>query len=219
VRWHRLAVIFVLVALVNVHLCDLCAQESTMVGDPTYEAVLNRLFPPVGQGKVPRNARNIVLKYGSAFMYTEMQILVYGQGSAEERYEAWWVPDGAPSIFQQVIDLRSRLKTEDPDTLASSIRIEHRIIDHPNEKLLKTAKQLAELSFSPSHDEGFVLDGIYYSFYFKSSSNHTRIEFIGSTASFSNHPLIKWMAAMRSAVEAQLNISNAEPQSNSSAPK
>jgi hypothetical protein len=219
VRWHRLAVLLILAVLVNLKSSDLWAQESTMVGDPIYEAVLNRVFPSVGQGKVPRNSHNIVLKYGAAFMYTEMQILIYGQGSDEERYEAWWVPNGAPSIFQQLIDLRSRLKTEDPDALASSIHIEHQIIDHPSENLTKTARQLAELSFSPSHDEGFVLDGIYYSFYYKSSSDHTRIELIGSTASFSNHPVIKWMAAMRRAVEVQLNISGNDSRPNSSAPK
>jgi hypothetical protein len=181
-----------------------------MGGDPVYEAVFRRLFPSVGQGRFPRNSHNIVLRIRGVGFYTDMQILIYGQGSAEERYEAWWVRSGDPSVFRQLIDLRARLKTDDPDVLAASIHVEHRVIERPSERLVAAAKDVAQVTFPPSQDEGQILDGVEYSFYCRSISNHTSIELLGLTPPNSDHPLIKWIGAMRAAVEEQLNISSPE---------
>jgi len=190
-----------------------------MGSDPVYEAVFRRLFPSVGQGRFPRNSHNIVLKIRGIGFYTDMQILIYGQGSAEERYEAWWVRSGDPCVFRQLIDLRDRLKTDDPDVLAASIRVEHRVIEHPGERLVATAKDIAQVTFSPPQDEGEIVDGVEYSFYSRSGSNHTSIELLGLTPPYSHHPLIKWIGAMRSAVEAQLKISSADSQPNGLDPR
>ncbi len=179
-------------------------QGTTMAGDAVYLAVLDRLFPSVGQGNVPLNSRNIVLKFGGNYVVTEMEILIYGQDSKEERYEVWRVPNGNPPVFQQLIKLKAQLKTEDPEVLASSIAIEHGVIKQPSENVAEVAKQLFLPNFPLAEDQGITLDGIYYSFYMKSISNHTRIELIGPSGPFSSHPLIKWMSAMRTAVEAQL---------------
>jgi len=104
-----------------------------------------------------------------------------------------------------VDELSEQLKTEDPDLLASYIVIEHRVIKQPNEKVLDLAKQILLPNFPLTADNGITLDGIYFSFYMKSISNHTHIELIGATGPYSRHPLIKWMSAIRAGLEAQLD--------------
>jgi hypothetical protein len=197
-----------LITLFVALLCPLTflgGQASTTGGDPNYEAVLDRLFPSVWQGSVPSNSRNIVLKFGGSFLDTEMEILIYGQDSKEERYEVWRVPNGKPSVLRQLMKLGPQVKQEDLEILVSSITIEHRIIRQPSKEVMDVARQLSLPNFPLSMDDGITLDGISYSFYLKSISNHTRIELIGPSGPLSSHPLIKWMYAMRTAVEAQLD--------------
>lgn len=185
-------------------LSSTAGQTSTMQVDGVYEAIMDRVFPAVAQASVPVNSRNIVLKFGGTDD-TEAQILVYGLGSKEEKYEIWRVPKRSPSILRQSIDLRKQLRTEDPDLVASYIVIEHRVIRQPTEKVLEVAKQILLPNFPLAADDGITTEGIYYSFYMKSISNHTHIELIGPTGEYSRHPLIKWMSAMRAALEGQLD--------------
>ena len=103
------------------------------------------------------------------------------------------------------MELREQLKTEDPEHLASYIVIEHRVIKEPNENVSNIANQILLPNFSLIADDGRTLDGIYFSFYMKSISNHTHIELIGPIGPCSRHPLIKWMYAIRAALEAQLD--------------
>jgi hypothetical protein len=173
--------------------------------DAVYEAVIDRLFPNVALASVPMNSRNIVLKFHGGYVDTEAQILVYGLGSKEEKYEVWRVPNKSPSIVRQVDELRKQLKTEDPDLLASYIVVEHRVIGQPNEKVLQVARQILEQNFPLGVDDGITIHGVYYSFYVKSISNHTHIELIGPPGEYSRNPLMKWMSAMRAALEAQLD--------------
>jgi hypothetical protein len=210
-RLRRIAqgLIVLLVAL----LCSLPfwgGQSSTTSGDLNYDAVLDRLFPAVWQGSVPSNSRNVVLKFGGTYLDTEMEILIYGQDSKEERYEVWRVPNGKPSVLQQLMRLGPNVKKEDLETIASSITIEHRIIRHPSKEMTDIARQLSLPNFPLSVDDGITLDGISYNFYMRSISNNTHIELIGPNGPESRNPLIKWMTALRRAVEAQLDESGAE---------
>jgi len=205
-RFDRIAL--ALMAWSVVVVCPLSSfggQTPTMQGAAVYEAVIDRLFPSVAQASVPTNSRNIVLKFGGTYIETEMQILIYGLGSKEEKYEVWRVPNRNRSIVRQLTELMKQLKTEDPDLLASYIVIEHRVIKQPNERVLDVAKQILLPNFPLTTDDGITVDGIYFSFYIKSISNHTHIELIGPTGPYSHHPLIKWMSAMREALEAQLD--------------
>jgi hypothetical protein len=206
-RFDRIAL--ALIAWSVVVVCPLSSfggQTSTMHYDEAvYEAVIDRLFPSVAQASVPTNSRNIVLKFHGSYIDTEAQILIYGLGSKEEKYEVWRVPNKSPSILRQVSELREQLKTEDPDLLASYIVIEHRVIKQPNERVLDVAKQILLPNFPLTADDGITIHGIYFSFYMKSISNNTHIELIGPTGPYSRHPLIKWMSAIRAALEAQLD--------------
>ena len=178
-------------------------QKSTMGDDSLYDDVVNELFPSVWQAIVPSNARNVVLKFGGTYIDTEMQILIVGLDSPEEKYEVWYIPKGESSVFRQLLKLKSETKSSDPATLASSITVKHQVMK-PSTEVEKLAKQLSMPGFPLSVDDGITLDGIYYSFYMRSISNHTHIELVGPRAASSGNPLIKWMAAMRAAFEAQL---------------
>lgn len=181
-------------------------QTPTMhYDDAVYQAVIDRLFPNVALASVPTNSRNIVLKFHGSYVYTEAQILIYGLGSKDEKYEVWRVPNKSHSIARQVGELRNQLKTEDPDRLASYIVIDHRVITQPDEKVLEVVKQIIMPNFSLTADDGITADGIYYSFYMKSISNYTHIELIGPPGEYSRNPLMKWMSALKAALEAQLN--------------
>lgn len=178
-------------------------QKPTIGEGSLYDDVIDQLFPSVWQAIVPQNSRNIVLKFGGTYVDTEMQILIFGLDSTEEKYEVWYIPKGEPSVFRQLIKLKTETKSSDPATLAASIVVKHRVINS-NDKLKSLVKQLSLADFPLSVDDGITLDGIYYSFYMRSISNHTRIELIGPRAASSENPLIKWMAAMRAALEAQI---------------
>jgi hypothetical protein len=168
-----------------------------------YEAVLTVLFPPVEHYLVPENSRNIILRFTSSMLINrDLQILIYGQGSQQERYEVWRLPKGSHPISWQVLELRERLKTNDAKVIASSIQIEHFVIGHPTDRLKETVAQIGALCFSPVQDEGFVIDGIRHSLWIESMSNSSSIVLEGGESSA--HPLIKWMWAVRSATEGQL---------------
>jgi len=205
-RLHRIAL--ALIAWSAVVVCPLSSsggQTPTLHIDPVYEAVIDRLFPNVALASVPTNSRNIVLRFYGSYLDTEAQILIYGLGSKEEKYEVWRAPNKSHSIVRQVDELREQLKTEDPDLLASYIVIQHRVIKQPNEKVMDLAKQILLPNFPLTADDGITIDGLYFSFYMKSISNQTHIELIGPTGPYSRHPLSKWMFAIRAALESQLD--------------
>jgi len=66
--------------------------------EAVYEAVFDRLFPSVAQASVPTNSRNIVLKFNGSYIDTQAQILIYGLGSKDEKYEVWRVPNKSPRL-------------------------------------------------------------------------------------------------------------------------
>jgi hypothetical protein len=205
-RFDRTALaLIVWLVVVVCPLSSFGGQTSTMQSDAIYEAVIDRLFPSVSQASVPINSRNIVLRFGGSYIETEEQILIYGLGSKEEKYEVWGVPNKGLSIFRQVTKLREQLKTEDPEHLASNIVIEHRVIKQPTTMVSDLTKQILLPDFPLAADDGITVDGIYFSFYMKSNSNHTHIELIGPTGPYSRQPIIKWMSAIRWALEAQLD--------------
>jgi len=174
------------------------AQETAEFADVhLYDEVLDRLFPVGTQNTKP----GVVIRfaYGPA---QEVQISITGE-AGEEKYEVWRVPPGKASIWNQVADLQSRLRTSDPQVIAASIRVEHLMISHPSEGLRQTRKQFDQLRFAPSLNEGLVLDGWQYDLWFHSQANSVHFSLAGPPGGeSSHHPLIKWMASLRRALEA-----------------
>jgi hypothetical protein len=131
-----------------------------------------------------------------------MQLLIFAEGSERERYEVWRVPKGDPSISKQIEQLQTRLGTDDPKLIASSIRIQHVVVDRPSRTLQDLVKEVDELRFSPVLDLGLSVDGVFYEFFARSSYANTASISVDDSA---KHPLVKWMEAMRAALDNQLD--------------
>jgi len=168
-----------------------------------YHTILALLFPSSWQDLAPENSRNIVFRFSGDMISTDLQILILGQGSERERYEVWRVPKGNLPIALQIDELREKLKTDDPKVIASFIRIEHFVIDHPSKKLKEIAQQFTTSCFPLARNEGFCVDCREYSFWLKSLSDSMSISMAGGDTSTS--PLIQWIRAVRTAAEDQLS--------------
>jgi hypothetical protein len=193
-----------LCALLIFQTTDLPAQDSPLAELRRYEAVLAELFPPIDNYRPPFGSRSLILRfvYGPPAVYTELQLLIFAEGSEAERYEVWRVPKGAPSISKQVEEIQARLGTDDPKAIASSIRIQHVVINRPTKALQNLAKRVDKLRFSPVLDRGFSVDGVFYEFFVRSSYGNTASIRVDDSA---KHPLVSWMEAMRTAVEKQID--------------
>ncbi len=170
-----------------------------------YDAVVSRLFPSIVDGEFPSNSHSIMLRYtyGPA-IYSEFQILIFGQGSKDERYEVWGLPKSEAPISQQIEKLEARLQTHDPAAIASSIRIQHVVIQDPGRALKGIAKQFNASLLSRAFEDRLCIDCIRYTLLFESISSSASFSIFGGRPS--EYPLIKWMEAMRREAEAQLNF-------------
>jgi len=178
-------------------------EQGTMLTFEDYQAIVALVFPPVWKDLAPENSHNIVLRFSGDAISNDLQILIYGQGSDEERYEIWRMPKGKPSIYQQIDKLSETLKTNNPKAIASSIHIEHFVIHHPSKKLKEVARQFTTNCFPLARTARLGVDLRQYSFWLKSGPDSMFIDlWDGDQPSF---PLIQWMWALRTAAEDQIS--------------
>ncbi len=180
------------------------AEENAAFGDTIlYDGVVARLFPSVAPDAVVGRSPIMILRFTYGIPQ-EIQISIKGE-SGKETFETWRVPAGGPSIWDQVAALHSRLHTDDPGAIAKSINVEHLVIRQPSEQLKGIIMQFDRLAFSPALNEGVVLDGWQYELWFYSTGNSVHFSLGGPPGGISSrHPLIRWMASVRAAVEREM---------------
>lgn len=182
-------------------LCN--GQQQVVFADSVlYNAVLDEVFRThLGDFRDQTKADEIVLRFSSSNT-RELQIAITERKSQASSYVLWRIPKGQPSIWEQVAEVSSRLRTEDPRKIAATIHLERQTVDHPSAKLRRLLNAFSELRFSPAFNSGLILDSATYDLWFESLSNSTRFSLEGSpNGQPSDHPLILWMIAVRSEVD------------------
>jgi hypothetical protein len=190
---------YVVVLLVFLTILSLRGQQKTAFADTKlYEAVLDRLF------QYERYKSAFVLRYSYSSDSGELQIATQELKDNQISIEIWQLPHGAPTVWNQLAERSAKQDSElNVNKAAATIIVNH------DSKIVQKSSDLGKLVTSGSKlqiplavDNRLFLDGSQFDLTLTSLSKDISISLRTSQRpEFSDNPIVRWMAQVRSGVE------------------
>jgi hypothetical protein len=134
-----------------------------------------------------------------------MQIVVHKLKNSDFQLDVWYLPPGAPSIWNQLAELAKSNPALTADAAAASMKMSRKTVTAPSSSgLAKLLDKTSLLSIPLLNQNTITLDGMAYGITVRSTTEDMNLTLQGPQHSDeSSSELIRWMGQVRSSVEAE----------------
>lgn len=167
----------------------------------TYRRVLDLVFPrDAGNFRDFRKEFALTLRFSPSFdVESQVNITKYSDGRLD--VVAYTLPEGSPSIIDQINTIYRRTGRGEADDLAKQINVRRQVLSDTR-RVRQLLTRFNRLRFTAQFDTSITLDGTGFQLWYEAVSNEGYYVLAGSEPGHDrgDHPVVRWMNEVRQAV-------------------